>query len=584
MMKPKDSINICFCSDKNLTKYLHIVLSSILSKNSHYRINIHYIIDFNESEDLDKLKMFVKKLGNVKLFIYHKKWSHSYSGLEHVTAATMLRLFIPNIIHSNKIIYLDIDLIVNCDLMPLYRMNCGPKGIALKNSLLSSYQLSKVNTKSGNAGVMVMDLKKLRRLKFTEKCMDIFNDPSLNKGIHHDQHIINVFCSGKHATLPSKYNIFAGQDDQLSTDHINFIYHFVGSRKPYNSVPSACSTLWDHYDNSIEDQINKIDKINHFKNKFKHFDFGVQGANSKIINFGIILAKNPTNKYCSSNLGDYIESLAVINIYKKIVEKIKGKKYSNILFLNLIMDNKISGFNFVFIKRDNMSDPTQYMGLENVITVMSGWWMHPLSPEGDIDFNIPSNVIPIFTSIHLSNKKLLSSQCIETLSRYGNIGCRDDYTLNLLKEHNVSCFLSGGISSSIDFFEWENSSNQILYVDTKKDLSYGYKKTHNHQELKKLNPRDCLSKALLYLKLYSNSKFVKTSKVQPFLACMSMGVPSTLTAPDGSLFNDSFVSNPKINFHMNFNYDKSEFYSLRYTVLSTTVESILNNIKNIQIN
>ena len=36
-----------------------------------------------------------------------------------------------------------------------------------------------------------------------------------------------------------------------------------------------------------------------------------------IINFGILVYQNQYSKYSSMNVGDYIQSLAAINIYKK---------------------------------------------------------------------------------------------------------------------------------------------------------------------------------------------------------------------------------------------------------------------------
>jgi NDP-sugar pyrophosphorylase family protein len=82
----------------------------------------------------------------------------------------MLRLFIPQLIQEKKVLYLDIDIIVNIDLMRIYKINCNDTGIAMKNSIVYS-ELK--NQQSANCGVMLMDLVKLRNNNFTQKCLDI---------------------------------------------------------------------------------------------------------------------------------------------------------------------------------------------------------------------------------------------------------------------------------------------------------------------------------------------------------------------------------------------------------------------------
>ncbi len=48
----------------------------------------------------------------------------------------------------------------------------------------------------------------------------------------------------------------------------------------------------------------------------------------KTINFGVLIYQNSNHQYASSNIGDYVQSLAALNIYKKIVEQRHGTTYS----------------------------------------------------------------------------------------------------------------------------------------------------------------------------------------------------------------------------------------------------------------
>jgi len=59
--------------------------------------------------------------------------------------------------------------------------------------------------------------------------------------------------------------------------------------------------------------------------------------NTNKINFGILIYNNSFSKYSSSNIGDYVQSLAAINIYRKIVQKINKTNYSIENFLKDII-------------------------------------------------------------------------------------------------------------------------------------------------------------------------------------------------------------------------------------------------------
>ena len=113
---------------------------------------------------------------------------------------------------------------------------------------------------------------------------------------------------------------------------------------------------------------------------------------TKDINFGVLVYQNECTQYSSINVGDYIQSLASLNIYRKIIEKLTNNKYKFSDFLDLVLNNSIKNFNFIFIKRDCMHDIKQYEKHTNIITIMNGWWMWPCKNNGDISFIIPPNI------------------------------------------------------------------------------------------------------------------------------------------------------------------------------------------------
>ena len=243
-------INICFCSDLNLIKFIPTVINSILRKNSNNKINIHYIHNINDKKEINNLEKYINEYDNLTFFSYYKTWDRNYSGLKHISVATMLRLFIPEIIKCDKLIYLDIDIIVNLNLHELLNIECGKTGIAIKNSLCPpDNKIGIIGKKNGNAGVIVMNLKTLRENQFTQKCLDIH---SKNKN-KHDQWIINKYANGNHTVLEPRLNIFLNQDDYLVEKETEFILHYAGSNKPYFQDTGKYQYLWD--ENDFNDEI-----------------------------------------------------------------------------------------------------------------------------------------------------------------------------------------------------------------------------------------------------------------------------------------------------------------------------------------
>ena len=109
-----------------------------------------------------------------------------------------------------------------------------------------------------------------------------------------------------------------------------------------------------------------------------------------------------------TNIGDYIQALAA----SQFLPSIDG-----------------------FVNREELS---QYDG-EECVVIMNGWFMH-------VPNNWPPSkkIRPIFLSFHINKEasdKMLANHGVTYLKENGPIGCRDRYTLNLLRQREIeSCF------------------------------------------------------------------------------------------------------------------------------------------------
>lgn len=263
----KNEINICFCTDKKLIDFLPTVINSIMRKNQDNEIKVH-IISTDDADFSDTIK-YINSIPNFEATRYHKQWDLSYKGLPHVSKATMVRLYIPELLECDKVIYLDIDVIVNLNLYELYNVDCGETGIALKNSINQTWEKffdPNSGKKSGNCGIIVMNFETLRKNNFTQKCLKIH---AKNQD-RHDQYVINMYADGNHTVLEPRFNIFHRQDDHLVDEKSDYIFHYAGPKKPYFHNTGKYQYLWD-------ENRKRISKAQYKKlwSKLKRMNFGV---------------------------------------------------------------------------------------------------------------------------------------------------------------------------------------------------------------------------------------------------------------------------------------------------------------------
>jgi len=202
------------------------------------------------------------------------------SPLGHVSNVCMDRLAVELLDFGgrtvNRVIYLDLDICVTGSLLPLLDVDTGVKGIAAKSSkvrnvmsnwiskyeAMNELECGKAETKlsypynrSFNAGVLVMDLEKLRRGGMFAFCKKMYETHGVN-----DQIALNFYCEAKYAELPAAFNVFVSQDhedflvyDPRQKTTAGVVWHFVGSKKPWDFATAEnypyAPQLWDmwHY-------------------------------------------------------------------------------------------------------------------------------------------------------------------------------------------------------------------------------------------------------------------------------------------------------------------------------------------------
>lgn len=197
--------------------------------------------------------------------------------IKHIASPTYYRLLTANLlpVECDKCIYLDVDVCVCKDLSTLYHIDMGENyvaGVTAAGYYFSEKEhcrrLSLPTMKQYvNAGVLLMNLKQIRKDNVTEKFIRLSekNYSSL------DQDVINVACCGRIMNLPPKFNAMTKRlhennpklldlhtrEEIIEAQISPYIVHYADKEKPWNSLGVYMENYWwniakkTHYADSI---------------------------------------------------------------------------------------------------------------------------------------------------------------------------------------------------------------------------------------------------------------------------------------------------------------------------------------------
>lgn len=209
-------INLLLCGNKKFFDGILTELISIKNRTEEAincyiftmdvsRLNKEYICITDEQveilNDVLKSKNFESKVTKVDVTkIYEKEFSKCVNETAYCTPYTLLRLLadlIPEI--PDKLLYLDIDMMIGKDILELYNTN------------IEEYEYAAVREKYGswfirfdyiNAGMLLLNMKKIKETKLLEKARKLIKTKKL---LFADQDAI-FWSTTKKLLLPRKYN------------------------------------------------------------------------------------------------------------------------------------------------------------------------------------------------------------------------------------------------------------------------------------------------------------------------------------------------------------------------------------------
>lgn len=250
----KKHVPIALCFDENLAKHVDVLIYSLSNVHAQELVDVHIVYRSLSQERLEHLEYLSGKLENITL--YH----HLVD--EHVLDARLIsnysfplesyfRFLLPELLSDiPRVIYLDVDILVNQSLSELVEMDLGQSCIAavvekdmgaFKPGYAEKLGLSAAHY--FNSGVLLLDLEAMRRRQLSQELLELaiarYNDLSFR-----DQDVLNLYFKDEIVFLDKGYNYtnYRMRFEQDSTNSI-CIFHFNGPIKPWDSLQALTPAL-----------------------------------------------------------------------------------------------------------------------------------------------------------------------------------------------------------------------------------------------------------------------------------------------------------------------------------------------------
>lgn len=263
-------IPIIVSTDNNY-KCLLVMLTSLLThrrRDTYYEVYVFVDKDFlpESKEDLLDFASDYREVCDIRFVLVGEAFKEAQIHIKGITMPTFYRLLAPQLLKEDRCIYLDTDTLVLDDLSQMLDLLneehyiAGVKAIAYiidnKNDPAYCKQAMLPDIcQYINAGVLVMNLKKMREDNLVERFLELV--PMHMRG--QDQDIINSVCYGKITFLPFSWNVMTKYSDWKIEDYEKVfskeeiceawnnpkIIHYANPfGKPWKDLECAMGDLW----------------------------------------------------------------------------------------------------------------------------------------------------------------------------------------------------------------------------------------------------------------------------------------------------------------------------------------------------
>jgi lipopolysaccharide biosynthesis glycosyltransferase len=255
-------MHIVFATNNNFCQHAAVAIASLLDNNKGEDITLHLFIIDCEQTNLDNIKLVADSFSTeIKFYPVSEKLFEKFSEPGVYSWACYLRLLAPSLLPNiDKVLYLDVDIVVNGNIRNLWEEDITGYSLAGLNDAILSYNLVKDYIgydyyKEGyiNSGVLLMNLDYWRKNNIQQKMIDYLNTHKVKLS---DQDTINALL---HSTIKflhpewntiSSYFTFPPLVIPKQKKYIKELWkgakiiHFVG---PYKQWHQECVNPYKRY-------------------------------------------------------------------------------------------------------------------------------------------------------------------------------------------------------------------------------------------------------------------------------------------------------------------------------------------------
>lgn len=239
-------MNILIASDDNYVPPASVLIKS-LCENCSQKVEIFYLFDSLKHRNYKRLVNDVERWGGtIHCIEVNDSCFDNVPVCAHFTKETYFRLLATELLPDtvDRILYLNPDIIVTKDICEFYEQSFVSNGeekalIACEDAAISYdkkvYSILNMpdNVRYFNAGVILMNMRKLRQLDYKEAIFEFIY--SKGKELRYlDQDALNAFYFDKTVFCEEKYNLLlcnVSANSKKISDA--YILHFAGPHKPW---------------------------------------------------------------------------------------------------------------------------------------------------------------------------------------------------------------------------------------------------------------------------------------------------------------------------------------------------------------
>jgi lipopolysaccharide biosynthesis glycosyltransferase len=234
------TLAVALCTDRMMEAPLHAAVCSLLAHAS-VELDFYFMLNGFDAKRRDLLRQSMDMSGKPhKATFVDEPSMNELATLKpfHGNRTPYYRLFLPELVPADRLLYLDSDIVSVIDVAPLITFAMSHASAFVPAGVTGTYIERKLFAKVGlppdtpafNSGVMLFDLKVWREQKLGKETLDF-----CRKHQEYDQTGLIAISAGRFDVLDDRYNVplYTATDVTAARGYPG-LYHFVGSPKPWD--------------------------------------------------------------------------------------------------------------------------------------------------------------------------------------------------------------------------------------------------------------------------------------------------------------------------------------------------------------